>query len=64
MSEEAIISVPQETAGGYVAFASWNSKEIIAYDKDLSEVFRKSDEAAIKKPIIMFVRDPNVTYIF
>ncbi len=49
--------------GKYVAVASFNSKEVIAYGKNPAKVAKEAYKK-VKEPVIFFVPDPDVTYIY
>jgi hypothetical protein len=47
----------------YVALAGFNSKKVIAYGKDPGKVIEKARKKGFKVPVIVYVPDPNITYI-
>ena len=59
-----IIRVPKEYAGEYVARRSWNSKKIIAHSKDPSVAYKNARRLGAKEPVLMFIRDPDVVYLY
>jgi len=48
----------------YVALAGFNSKKVIAYGKDPRKVIEKARKKGFKEPVIVYVPDPNITYIY
>jgi hypothetical protein len=58
------IDVPAEYAGGYVAFGDFGCKKIIAHGKNAAKVIKEARKQGVKEPVIMFVPDPNITYIY
>lgn len=59
-----MIRVPKEYAGEYVARRSWNSRKIIAHSKDPFVAYNDARRLGVKEPVLMFIRDPNVVYLF
>lgn len=62
-SKAIIHDIPIEYAGGYVLFHGWNNNKIVAHGTDLSKMFQEAKRKGAINPIIMFVPDPNITYI-
>ena len=60
---EEMSNLSTKYAGEYIAFSNFNSKRVIAHDKDLGKVVEKARSKGIETPVIVFVRDPNVIYI-
>ena len=63
-SSPGIIKVSKKYINQYVAFPSFNSKKIIAYGKDPSRVIKKARKRGFQNPVIMYIPDPDVTYIY
>lgn len=49
--------------GQYVAVESFTSKKVIAHDVDALKVCKQAKEI-VDDPVIFFVPDPNVSYLF
>ncbi len=56
--------VPKEYAGEYVAWRSWQSKKIIAHSKDPSKAYEDAIRLGAKEPVLMFIREPNMVYVY
>ena len=63
-SKPRVLRVPKECAGEYIARRSWTSKKIIAHSKDPSVAYNDARRQGVKNPVLMFIRDPNVAYLF
>jgi len=59
-----VIRVPKEYAGEYVAWSSWHSRKIVAHSKDPSEAYENARRSGAKQPVLMFIRDPNMVYLY
>ena len=55
---------PSKYYDKYVAMPSFNDNTIVAYDKDPAKVITKAKELGHKKPVIMYVQNPDTTYIY
>ncbi|MBL7152097.1 MAG: hypothetical protein ISS79_00145 [Phycisphaerae bacterium] len=59
-----IVRVPKQYAGEYVAWPSWHSRKIVAHSKDPSEAYEKARRVGAEQPVLMFIRDPNMVYLY
>ena len=59
-----VIRVPKEYAGEYVAYRSWLSKEIVAHSKDPAKAYENARHKGVREPVLMFIRDPNMVYVY
>lgn len=59
-----VIRVPKEYAGEYIAWQSWHSRKIVAHSKDPSQAYKNALRSGAKEPVLMFVRDPNMVYVY
>jgi hypothetical protein len=50
--------------GKYVALASFNNRKIVTYGENPCRVLKKARSKGIENPVIFFVPDPNITYIY
>lgn len=64
MVVKRITNAGPEHHGKYVATAGFNSQEIIAFGKDAGKVIDEARKLGHEQPIIMFIRDPKITYIY
>jgi len=59
-----VVHVPKEYAGQYVAFRSWHSNKIVAHSKDPAKAYEDARRLGVKEPVLMFIRDPNMVYVY
>jgi len=59
-----IIRVPKECAGEYIACKSWRCKKIVAHSKDPAKAYETARRTGVKEPVLMFVPDPNMVYVY
>jgi len=59
-----IMRVPKQYAGEYVAWASWHSRKIVAHSKDPSEAYENARRVGAEQPVLMFIRDPKMVYLY
>lgn len=48
----------------YVAISDFNSQEVVAYGGDVSKVIDEARKIGIKRLVVFYVPNPNVTYIY
>lgn len=55
----------QETKECYGVWEGWDtSEEPVATHKDARRALDIAKEKGVKNPVVVFIRDPDVTYIF
>ena len=48
----------------YVAMDGFNSHKIIAYGKDAGKVIDDARKAGVEVPVVVYVPNPNISYIY
>lgn len=59
-----IDKIPIEYAGQWVMFRGWTCREIVAHGTDLGKMFQEAKRKGATEPVLLFVPDPNITYIY
>lgn len=47
-----------------MAVGDWNKREIIAYGTDVGKIIKQARKKGYQEPVILFIPDPNITYIY
>ncbi len=50
--------------GKYVAFRSFNDKQIVASGKKLNEVMERAQKKGVRSPVLIFVPQKDHAYIY
>ncbi len=50
--------------GKYIATPSFNDRTIVAYGEDAGKVFEEARSKGHAEPVVVFCRDPEITYIY
>ena len=59
-----ILVKDEKYEGSYVALASFDSDTVVSSGKDVEIVVEKAEKLGISNPVIVFVPNKNMTYVY
>jgi len=63
-TNNVLVNNAEQYQGLYVTTKSFNSKDVITADKDPARAYNAAKARGCADPVLMFVPDHNLTYIY